>query len=174
MTLKEFCKQMSWQRLRRWKDAIAKVKNPAAKVQAALHDHVHTVYGGEVGGAVKNHEVSGRWMRVVICDVKYRILDRKGWELILNYSGLDTKQYVSDYFDCDNFAICFSAECAKTFHINSAGIILDFSGKHAYSAFPVMQDDGTIEIAVVEPQNDRYVVNWGGMYNGEFGIAIFA
>ena len=96
------------------------------------------------------------------------------WELILAYNGTDKKRYVKDTFDCDNFAILFAGSVADKFSINGAGIVIDYSGGHAYSALLVATEDGNLAFATIEPQNDAFVIKMDGMYDAEFGFIMLA
>ena len=95
------------------------------------------------------------------------------WRLILAYNGTDKKQYVKDTFDCDNFAILFSGSVADKFAINGAGIVIDYSGGHAYSVLLVATETG-LAIATIEPQNDQFVLKMDGMYDAECGFILLA
>lgn len=189
MTLTKLCKALNWQEkgIRRWRDFIEKLQwivevgedalRELEKEDAArnlIEKHISVASSDEIMEAVKRSPIGGEGMYIVPCDTQYRILDGIGWGGALEYTGVDQKRYISEFFDCDNFAIVLAAVCAMKFHINSVGIVLDFSGGHAYAVLPVRQADGSIDIIILEPQNDQYVVSLGGMYQGKFGIAIFA
>ena len=96
------------------------------------------------------------------------------WQLILAYNGTDKKRYVKDTFDCDNFAILFAGSVADKFGINGAGIVIDYSGGHAYSALLVVTETGELAFATIEPQNDQFVIKMDGMYDAEFGFILLA
>lgn len=189
MTLKKLCQLLNWQDkgIRRWKDFIEELQFVVSTGEAALRElqkedatrnliesHTTVATHTEIENAFRRSIIGGTGMQILPCDRRYRILDSEGWDSALEYTGVDQKQYISEFFDCDNFAIALAAVCAMKFHINSVGILFDFSGGHAYAVLPVRQADGSIEIIILEPQNDRYIVSLGGMYQGKFGIAIFA
>ena len=96
------------------------------------------------------------------------------WQLILDYNGVDKRKYVKDVFDCDNFAILFAGTVADKFSLNGAGIVIDFSGGHAYSCILVVGEDGQPTFATIEPQNDRFVINPTGQYDAEWGFIVLA
>ena len=189
MTLKKLCKVLNWQEkgIRRWFDFIEELQHVVSVGEAQLREiekenaarnliesHVSIATRDEIIQAFRHSPIGGDGMYVVPCDTQYRILDGTGWGAALNYTGVDKRQYISEFFDCDNFAILLAAVCAMKFHINSVGIVLDFSGGHAYAVLPVRLADGSIKILILEPQNDEYIISLGGMYQGKFGIAIFA
>ena len=107
-------------------------------------------------------------------DETYWAVAIETWHLILAYNGTDKKRYVKDVFDCDNFAILFAGSVADKFSINGAGIVIDYSGGHAYSALLVVTEDGALAFATIEPQNDEFVIKTEGMYDAEFGFIMLA
>lgn len=106
-------------------------------------------------------------------DKSYKAVDRLAWDLILAYSQVDKKKYKADTFDCDNFAVSLAGTVTMKWGLNGIGIILDFSGGHAYSALLVQDEDEGLYIAVVEPQTDEFVITGKGMYKAEQGIIVF-
>lgn len=108
-----------------------------------------------------------------LLDTRYWAVPIETWQLILAWSGVDKKTYISDFFDCDNFAIAFSGEVAQRFQINSAGIVVDYSGKHAYTAILIRNGDDTLAIATIEPQSDAFILKTTGMYDAEQGFVLF-
>ena len=189
MTLKKLCKALNWEEkgIRRWRDFIEELQYVVAFGEGELRrlqeedaarnlieSHVSVATRDEIIQAVRQSPIGGDGMYIVPCDTHYRILDSTGWGGALDYTGVDKRKYISEFFDCDNFAIVLAAVCAMKFHINSVGIVFDFGGGHAYAVLPVRQADGSIKIIILEPQNDRYIISLGGMYQGKFGIAIFA
>ena len=107
-------------------------------------------------------------------DETYWGVSLETWHLILAYNGTDKKRYVKDTFDCDNFAILFAGSVADKFSINGAGIVIDYSGGHAYSALLVVTEDGNLAFATIEPQNDAFIIKTEGMYDAEFGFIMLA
>lgn len=189
MTLKKLCKALNWQDkgIRRWKHFIEELQFVVAVGEDALRalekedaarnlikSHTTVATHTEIEDAFRRSIIGGTGMQILPCDRRYQILDSEGWDCALDFTGVDRIKYISEFFDCDNFAIVLAAVCAMKFHINSVGIVFDFSGGHAYAVLPVRQPDGSIEFIILEPQNDRYIISLGGMYQGKFGIAIFA
>ena len=107
-------------------------------------------------------------------DETYWGVSLETWHLILAYNGTDKKRYVKDTFDCDNFAILFAGSVADKFSINGAGIVIDYSGGHAYIALLVVTEDGSLAFATIEPQNDAFIIKTEGMYDAEFGFIMLA
>lgn len=107
----------------------------------------------------------------VLLDETYWAVSLETWQLILAYTGVDRKQYVKDSFDCDNFAVHLTDVSADRFEINGVGIVVDGSGGHAYCSLLVV-DDGKLSVAVVEPQNDQFILKPEGMYAARRGFIL--
>ena len=90
-------------------------------------------------------------------DSQYRVLPRDAWDEVLGKTDTDAEQYVSEWYDCDDFAVSFKAEVAEKYGVNGVGIVLDYQMGHAYNAVFVVDDGGRVTAEMVEPQND----NWG-------------
>ena len=102
-------------------------------------------------------------------DNNYWGASEDAWHGMLAYTGVDRRRYVSDSFDCDNFAVLFAGIVADKFDINGVGIVVDFSGGHAYCAILIVTDSG-LKIGIIEPQNDKFVIKTEGMYAARFGF----
>lgn len=109
-----------------------------------------------------------RELQLAPLDSRYRVVDIDTWKLILAYNGVDAEKYKSEEFDCDNFAVCLSGDVAQRWHLNSVGIVVDFSAQHAYNC--VVTPDG---IFVVEPQTDQ-VFRTDTPYQAQHGFVLFA
>ena len=104
---------------------------------------------------------------VFTLDRKYKILTLDKWKEIIESDTLnETKKWKKDVFDCDNFALVFSAHCAEFYEVNSAGIAvgaiydantLEKVGKHAYNILAVKEGDQLV-LYLYEPQTDGLTV----------------
>ena len=130
-------------------------------------------FTNEVTAAALKASSLGKLQGVPIDEIYWGV-PLETWQLILDYTGVDKRKYVKDVFDCDNFAILFAGTVADKFSINGAGIVIDFSGRHAYSCILVVTDDGRPVFATIEPQNDRFVINPTGQYDAEWGFIVLA
>ena len=110
----------------------------------------------------------------ITLDNTYWAVSLETWELILAYNGASKNDYVKDSFDCDNFALCLAGNVPQRWGVNGVAIVIDFSGQHAYNALLVVDENGVLEVAVVEPQNDEFVIRKQGMYKGNCGFALLA
>ena len=141
-------------------------------VWRAVRDTKQSFSNQDVAAALKASSL-GKLQGLPI-DETYWAVPIDTWQLILDYNGTDKRQYVKDIFDCDNFAILFAGTVADKFSINGAGIVIDFSGMHAYSCILVVDENGQLAFATIEPQNDRFIINPAGAYDAEYGVIILA
>ena len=103
------------------------------------------------------------------------------WNRILQHLGIHKLSYESDIRDCDDFAKLVWAQTALL-RVNGVGLVVDYSGGHAYLAVVVPTCDGPV-ILFVEPQRDdpdpASPNSWwvrtpgAGAYNMDFGRALF-
>ena len=101
-------------------------------------------------------------------DSKYWVCDRSEFDKIVQWDWTDKKQYISEKYDCDNFAFSFKATVDRQFHLNCVGLVIDWSGGHAYNL--VVFKDGTW--SAFEPQSDSWPSLGQGMYKFESKIVI--
>ena len=59
---------------------------------------------------------------VTLSDGKYRLVPFYQWKEIIKIDWTDKKKYLTDFYDCDNFAFLFAARMAEIFELNSAGV----------------------------------------------------
>lgn len=103
-------------------------------------------------------------------DSKYWCCSRLDFDAIIKWDWTNNKRYVSEKYDCDNFAFSFKARMDRRFHLNNVGLVVDYSGGHAYNC--VVFSDGTAEL--FEPQGDRFPVmnKTRGLYRCESGFIV--
>ena len=118
---------------------------------------------------------AGRNLQAIIVDKNYYAIPWELWCDVIEHTKIDAGQYRTDRYDCDDFAIVLKGVVSRKFALNSAGIVFDYSGGHAYTALLVANDDETKSpfIVFIEPQTDGLITNFEGAYDAEFGIAIF-
>ena len=105
-----------------------------------------------------------------VLDSKYWTCTRLDFDAIIRWDWTDKKRYISEKYDCDNFAFSFKARMDRRFHLNNVGLVIDYSGGHAYNC--VVFSDGKAEL--FEPQGDRFVTDkiGTGQYKCESGLII--
>ncbi len=110
-------------------------------------------------------------LQLVPLDTAYVALPTETWELFLEYSGVDRIRYKSDTMDCDDFAQILAGECKRKLHVNGIGLVVDFSGGHAYNAL-LAYEGSKLALLTIEPQNDKIIINRNGMYAAQQGFLL--
>ena len=114
-------------------------------------------------------------MQLLCLDQQYYTVTKSMWDQVISSIASNHLIYETNRFDCDKFATYFAAMCALDYGINSAGMVLDFQGQHAYNALLVAPDqDGDDPIfMVLEPQTDQYVLKPDTHHTETNGAIIF-
>ena len=107
-------------------------------------------------------------MAIMALDSKYFVCDEKSMKAIIDWDWTDNKKYVADKYDCDNFAFSFKAMVDKRFGLNNVGLVIDYSGGHAYNI--IIFKDGSVKL--FEPQTDRWARAGRGNYKFQWGHII--
>jgi hypothetical protein len=92
-----------------------------------------------------------KWLRL---DGTYYTTDLETFKKIIDWDWTDTRQYISDVFDCDKFAIYFKSRIAIDYHINAIGVVLDYDSEHAYNIL-IIKDKDQVYWRIYEPQTDQ-------------------
>jgi len=111
-------------------------------------------------------------------DSSYWAISKKALKTYLKWSKIDKPDWLSDKRDCDNFAAALFGEVGLEFEVNALVLVWDFSGRHAYNAALVVDKQGKLEIVLIEPQTDGFVLAGDNMsaseaYALENGMAIY-
>ena len=112
-------------------------------------------------------------------DRTYYALPWLVWKKVIKETAVNEHNYVSDVFDCDDFGKLFSSLVAAYYNINTAGWVIDYSGRHSYNCLICDDKNGKGPyVKWFEPQNDRIVLKGeklssSEMYKFENGIVIF-
>ena len=117
--------------------------------------------------------LAGRGMpldKVWFADHDYYYVTIEEMKDIILHDWVDKKKYLSEKFDCDDFALVFKAHLAERFNINAVGLarsvkINDLKtgkpkGFHRANIF-FADDNGVIKLYFLEPQTDKVVQIWG-------------
>ena len=97
-------------------------------------------------------------MKRLHLDSKYWACSKKEFQDWITWDWTNKKKYISEQYDCDNFAFSFKARCDRKIGVNSVALIIDYSGGHAYNL--VAFTDAPAEL--YEPQSDRWVTKGDG------------
>ena len=96
-------------------------------------------------------------------DAKYWACSKQEFQDWITWDWTNKKRYLSEEYDCDNFAFSFKARCDRKIGINTVGLVIDYSGGHAYNV--VVFTDAPAEL--YEPQNDSWVIKGDGISRNE-------
>lgn len=101
------------------------------------------------------------------------------WEKVLDWSDIDRVRYVVDQRTCSNFAQGLAGQVALRCGVDGCGVVVDFSGGHAYCALLVHDKRGRVYILIVEPQTDGRPkvgtkLSGNEAYRAERGYVLFA
>lgn len=93
-------------------------------------------------------------------DGKYRVPNIDDFEAVARRDSTDEREYVADYFDCDNYSEYIIALFARRYRCNSVGIVMspDAEPPHAFNVV-IVEVDGDIEARLWEPQTDEWVLD---------------
>ena len=126
---------------------LGRIKSRARKEQIEVPAQAVHKAACEAGLGKLNHQ---------FLDPTYVGLPLDVWEDFLDWSRVSNLKYISSKFDCDNSSLSLVAEVGERLRVNSAGLVLDISGGHAYTALIVRDGDG-VRVRVCEPQTDQLV-----------------
>ena len=130
----------------------------------------------QVAGALTESPL--RRMQILLLDREYTALPLKVWERILEWSDVDRIDYVSEKRDCDNFAIALSGQVGLRLAVNGIGLVVDYSGGHAYNCI-LVREGNDLTLRIVEPQTDRMpavgsCLSGHEAYKADYGFVMFA
>ena len=102
------------------------------------------------------HEAGAGKLSFFPLDQEYTAVEESILLEFLNDDKTNHVSYVAGSWDCDNFATELCSEASKVIG-NCCGIVVDYSGGHAYNVF-VVHNDQVAKLVFVEPQSDQIVV----------------
>ena len=126
--------------------------------------------GFQIDGALL--EDRNNYLQIVPLDDVYYCVNEFTALEILKKSRIDKKRYANDRYDCDDYAFALKGEIGRRYSLNSVGLIIDYSGHHAYNCM-IVSDFGKPKVIYIEPQTDEVVIRQDGTpYEMEFGFVI--
>ena len=98
-------------------------------------------------------------------DSQYLVIRRDVWDRINALMWEHKAEYIIDQSDCDKYAMSFCGDTALLWKVNSAGLVIDYSGHHAYNVVVTYESDpDVLEAKVLEPQGEYWVPgSWLGV-----------
>lgn len=110
------------------------------------------ITGSELGDILPSKYIrDGKeyWTHRYIRDKKYKLTNLSEYKRFLSWNLVDKDQYVSDFYDCDNFSLHLTSDIQSEFCAGLAFGIMDVPG-HSKNIF-VTSDK---KVYTVEPQSD--------------------
>lgn len=138
-------------------------------IQNSVNQNAVIFSAADITTAFNNSELSH--LQLVTWDTRYRALPHNIWQNILDICGTSVKQYQTDFYDCDDFAITFAGYVCSNFAVNTAGIVVDATGEHCYNSLVVV-NNGVASFAIIEPQSDEWIIKLHGPYQAKSGYVI--
>jgi len=112
---------------------------------------------------------------ISLADEKYHIVGWDKWLQIMEFDLIDQQQYLTDVFDCENFALAYSSLAAMNYRLNSCGVafgnIYDPTTnkllfRHGFNFVIIYDFNGEMKCYIYEPQTDE----WGLVEKGKYTI----
>jgi len=116
-----------------------------------LKKDLHTLSGNDVWNLVNNEFDNPR---INILDSKYKVPRLDYLRQALSKTAIDRARYISDIYDCDNFAFHLHSVLALEYNINSVGIVISSASRHAFN-IAIVHEGGGEKVYKIEPQADR-------------------
>jgi len=138
------------------------------KLEQTNHSLRRRILGTEKGRVMYNSTILKNILMndykvpsVSMSDSTYWVQKWDVWKNIIAYDWIDKKKYVSELFDCDDFAFWFGSRMAGIYHLNTGfvcyGDTYNMDGTkrsgHAFNIIPAYTD-GELNWYVYEPIND--------------------
>ena len=102
--------------------------------------------------------------KLQFADRLYSIIDWKTMKDIIKYSWVNRKKYVSEKFDCDDYALAFKGHVSEIYNINSVALakhikVTTSSGKEIWHRACVVLavEDNILKAFLLETQNDKFI-----------------
>ena len=132
------------------------INNGMKFIQSAFHLNPIKVSSADITQAITKYLPS---VNLTHLDDFYALIPISQWKELIAVDWTDTKKWVTDVFDCDNFSNYFSANIACFYEINSAGRVYGkfyrgtqtFVGYHYWNIII----DANKDIWFFEPESDK-------------------
>ena len=124
-------------------------------------------------------DTPARTLQLCPLDTEYAAVPREVWNDVLQHCGIGRYSYQSEQRDCDDFAMALRGRVPLELGLNGVGIVMDWSGRHAYNALVYRDGKGLCRIGFIEPQADDPSGWWvkqpgrQGLYDMDHGLAVF-
>lgn len=129
--------------------AFSLTKTPLAKSLIAVA--VYDAFGGTFDKKL-----------ISMQDSKYLSTSWDTWKDLIEYDWIDKREYIAEYFDCDNFADNFCSHINEIYGMNTAGrlsveLLNPETKEHIDYHRAVIIVDKDYNVYLLESQNDKWV-----------------
>lgn len=90
--------------------------------------------------------------KIFTFDSYYHLITFEKIKKILNKTDLDKITYITEKFDCENFALLLKSYIAYKYQISNIAIVINYDGKHAFNLIITPES-----IKIYEPQTNSFI-----------------
>jgi len=94
-----------------------------------------------------------RPLTVWMLDNRYRTTTLDGFKAIAQWDKTNLRLYISEFWDCDDYAWRFKSNVTSVFLVNAVGFVIDWSESECAHSYNVLFPEGSDPV-VYEPQTD--------------------
>jgi hypothetical protein len=147
--------------MRNWREVLGVISSYKARYEAAMQELIQYKqrYGPLIKSEVKIYPIKGDQidkalkqvckLSIIHVDLYYGTTDQRGIIDILSTDWVRFKQYVPDFWDCDDYAWALKANLSFFYSIQ-IGWVADWGSAHSYNI--IVFPSGVV--ALIEPQLD--------------------
>jgi hypothetical protein len=94
---------------------------------------------------------------LMLWDANYHVLSASDAAEALKECIFNMPSYITDVFDCENFAMLISTRMLERYHVNTCGIVVGNipEGYHGFNII-VVENDGKLVYEIFEPQTGEF------------------
>lgn len=129
-------------------DVETQLRNLLAEEFASVVPSSTEVSQEDIEAAISEQYGEAAAEDILFLDGRYFSTDSEGFDSMDRLDVIEYLPYRPARFDCENFADLFKTTSALIFGVNTVGVVIDWSGGHAYNI--VYLEDGSVFL--YEPQ----------------------
>lgn len=102
--------------------------------------------------------------KLYFADGLYSVIDWNVMKEIIRYSWVDKKKYISEIFDCDDYALAFKSHVSEIYNINSVALakhikVITGDGKEIWhrACIVLAIENHELKAFLLETQNDGFI-----------------
>jgi len=110
-----------------------------------------------------------RPLTVWVLDNRYRTVSLSGFRDIISWDRTNLRPYISEFWDCDDYALRFKSNAASVFLVNAVGFVVDWSEPRCAHSYNVLFPSDSDPV-VYEPQTDQIMSVGEARRRCEYGM----